>query len=101
MTTTKMIVAPLCAMALSAGAWAQTTIPPGETPSGEEQGELAVSRDHAEQIALRHVPGRVEAVEQDTWNDEIVWEVRVESEDGQDYEVVINADNGRIVEVDG
>ena len=94
MRINRMLITPITAMALSSGLWAQST------PSGERQKEPAVSREQAEQIALRQVPGRVEEVEEDTWNGEAVWEVTVESEGGEDYEVVINSDNGRIVEVD-
>lgn len=87
------VIASLAAITLSGGLWAQST-------TLEQQAEPTVSREQAEQIALRHVPGRVEEVDQDTWNGELVWEITVESEDGYDYEVHINPDNGRIVEVD-
>lgn len=95
MRSNRLFIAPLTAMALSGGVWAQST-----APSVDQQQESAVSREQAEQIALRHVPGQVEEVEEDTWNGEAVWEVTVESEDGEDYEIVINSNTGRIVEVD-
>ena len=91
----RMLITPFAVLALSTGALAQTATPPAE-----EQRGRAISRDHAEQIALRHVPGQVEEVTEDTWNGGVAWTVTVQSEDGEDYEVVIDADNGRIVEVD-
>lgn len=87
------VITSLTAITLSDGLWAQST-------TLEQQAEPAVSREHAEQIALRHVPGRVEEVDQDTWNGELMWEITIESEDGEDYEAHIHPENGRIVEVD-
>lgn len=48
----RMLITSFAVLALTTGALAQTATPPAE-----DQLEPAISRDHAEQIALRHVPG--------------------------------------------
>ncbi|KNF09584.1 peptidase M4 domain-containing protein [Gottschalkia purinilytica] len=50
-------------------------------------------------IALRQVPGRVIKAELDTENGLLVYEVKILTDYGV-YEVKINADTGRIIEID-
>lgn len=92
-----MVLTLITAMSLSPALWAQPQLPPRE-PEPEPPD---ISIEEAKQIALRHVPGEIVDVEVDTWNEQPVWEVEVESVDGWDYIVYINPENGRIVEVDG
>lgn len=91
------VITMMIAMALSDELWAQSQEPPREP----EPALSDISLEEAKQIALRHVPGEIVDVGEDTWNEQPVWEVEVESEDGWDYVVYINPENGRIVQVDG
>lgn len=85
------------ALALTGGlAWAQIDARPGE----KRHGEPPVSREQAEQIARRHRPGQIKEITLETRDDLRVWEVHVDALDDEgDYEIIINSNSGRILEV--
>ena len=60
----------------------------------------AITADQAREIALRQRPGRVEEVDLENDDGRTVWEVEVETERGQDFEVSIDAATGEVLEVD-
>jgi uncharacterized membrane protein YkoI len=57
-----------------------------------------ISIEKAEHIALRHVPGGVvEQIERDQHRGKPVYEVDVRAQDGREHELVIDANDGKIV----
>lgn len=62
--------------------------------------DTAISRERAEQIALEQQPGRVEESDIETSDGRTVWEVEIETEDGRDYEVKIDAQTGEVLEIE-
>lgn len=64
------------------------------------QDDPAISREQAEQIAIEQTPGRVEEADLESWDGRMVWEVEVEAEGDRDYDVVLDAETGEIIETD-
>lgn len=59
-----------------------------------------ISLDDARRIALEHVPGTVIEIERDDDDGVPEWEVEVRGEDGFEYEVTIDARNGRVIKIE-
>ena len=68
--------------------------------SQTQQGEPVVSQERAEQAALEQVQGRVEEADFEGWDGKQVWEIEIEAEDGQDYEVVVDGTTGEVLDVE-
>lgn len=59
-----------------------------------------ISSAQAQQIALEQVPGSIIGVELDADDGVVFWEIEVRSTDGLLYDIEIDANSGRVLEVD-
>lgn len=60
----------------------------------------AIDVNQASKIALEQVPGTIIAVDLDTDDGVVYWEIEVRSTDGSLYDIEIDATTGRVIEVD-
>ena len=52
-------------------------------------------------MPLASVPGQIHELELERENDIVAWEVElVSSEDGKEYEILINATSGEVIEIE-
>jgi uncharacterized membrane protein YkoI len=74
-------------------------VPEGIDPEDEAAlRDLAqIDQSAAENAALEAVPGTVEETELEAENGFVIYEVEVESEDGETREVMVDAGNGRVL----
>ncbi|WP_087972067.1 PepSY domain-containing protein [Oceanobacillus rekensis] len=66
----------------------------------KQQQENNVTKQVSKEIALDRIPGTIEEVELDNEDGYIVYEVELQSEDDDEYEVIINAQTGDILEIE-
>ena len=60
-----------------------------------------ITMEQAERIALDHVPGStVESIERDSEGGTVVYEVELRAADGVEHELVIDANDGRVISAD-
>lgn len=59
-----------------------------------------INMDEAKRIALQQVAGTIIAVELDADDGVVYWELEVRSTDGALYDIEIDAESGRVIEVD-
>ncbi len=62
--------------------------------------EIYVTAEESKEIALNTIPGTVEEVELENEDGLTVYEVEVQAEDGNEYDVIIDAQTGNIIEVE-
>ncbi len=74
-------------------------VPEGIDPEDEAalQDLAQIDQSAAENAALEAVPGTVEETELEAENGFVIYEVEVESEDGETREVMVDAGNGRVL----
>ena len=65
----------------------------------DDMGDPAISARQAIDIALANTPGQIHELELEHEDDVIAWEVElVSSEDNQEYEILIHATSGEVLE---
>ncbi|UJR79930.1 PepSY domain-containing protein [Sandaracinus amylolyticus] len=70
----------------------------GGSIAAAQQAAPRVAMEDARRIALEHVPGgNVESIEQDHEDGRVVYEVEVRDAQGREHELVIDADDGRVI----
>ena len=66
-----------------------------------EHTDYAITAGQAVDIALAAVPGRIHELELEREDDIMAWEVElVSSKDGKEYEILINASSGKVIEIE-
>ena len=64
------------------------------------QQEINVTEQESKEIALERIPGTVEEVELEDEDGHVVYEVELKSENGDEHEVIIDAQTGDILVVE-
>ena len=86
--TTRTLLAGILALAL--GVTASRALAQAPAPR--------ITMEQAERIALDHVPGStVESIERDSEGGTVVYEVELRAADGVEHEIVIDANDGRVI----
>ncbi len=63
-----------------------------------EERNIRITAEESKNIALEKIPGTVEEVELDEEDGFFVYEVEVETKDGKEYEFMIDAQTGEILD---
>ena len=66
----------------------------------EELQEVNITVEESKEIALTRVPGTVEEVELEDEDGYLFYEVEVDARDGNEYEILIDAETGDVIAVE-